>query len=60
MLLLVGVVIAFIWTVIYSGLTYEPKPPKVVVHCEGEYRVFMRGEQIEVLYDPDCLKLVKT
>lgn len=38
------------------------KAPKkeITVHCEGEYRVFMRGEQIEVLYDPDCMKLAKT
>ncbi len=27
-----------------------------VVTCEGDYRVFMRGDQIEVLYDPDCVK----
>ena len=36
------------------------KAPAVTIYCEGEYRIFMRGEQIEVLYDPDCLKLVKT
>lgn len=27
-----------------------------VITCEGDYRVFMRGDQFEVLYDPDCLK----
>lgn len=31
----------------------------VTVYCEGEYRIFMRGEQIEVLYDPDCMKVAK-
>jgi hypothetical protein len=27
-----------------------------VITCEGDYRVFMRGDQFEVLYDPDCVK----
>lgn len=27
-----------------------------VITCEGDYRVFMRGDQFEVLYDPDCLE----
>lgn len=34
----------------------ERRRNTTVITCEGDYRVFMRGDQFEVLYDPDCLK----
>jgi len=34
----------------------EKRRNTTVITCEGDYRVFMRGDQFEVLYDPDCLK----
>lgn len=35
----------------------EPRAPQVVVNCEGDYRVFIRGDQFDVVYDEDCERM---
>lgn len=54
-----GTALVLLLGLIASMDSGKSREPQVTVHCEGEYRVFMRGEQIEVLYDPDCMKVAK-
>lgn len=49
-----AVFLAFLAAVMYAGFTYDPKPPQVTVFCEGDYRIFIRGDQFDVLFSEEC------
>lgn len=50
---LVGMV-AFLGFIAYDVATYESKPVPVTVTCVGDYKVFTRGDQFDVLFSEEC------
>lgn len=52
-LFLVGF-LAFLALLTYAGVTYEEKDVPVTVTCIGDYKVFERGDQFDVLFSEEC------
>ncbi len=48
------IMLALFIGVAIAAFTYDPKPVPVTVHCEGDYKVFIRGDQFDVLFSEEC------
>jgi hypothetical protein len=48
------ILLAFFVILTIEVFTYKPKPVPITHHCEGDYEVFIRGDQFDVLFSEEC------